>query len=63
MAENSPLDVSALGLGGLVPISRISSPLVFLMSSYITKLGWMSLFFVLLPTIRFLLGMFFFSME
>ena len=47
--------MSRLGLEGLVLISRIpSSPMVFLVSSHTIKLGWMSLFFVLLSIIRFL---------
>ena len=56
--------MSGLKLGGVVPISRIPSPfVVFLVSFHIIKLGWMNLFFVLLPTIGFLFGMFSASME
>ena len=58
MAKNSPLDVSAwirrLGLDFKIP----SLPTVSLVSFHITKLGWMILFFVLLPTIGFLLSMY-----
>ena len=56
--------MSWLGLGGLVRISRIPSPLMaFLVSFHTIKLGWMSLFFLLLQIIGSLLGIFFTSME
>ena len=63
MVENSPLEVSTW-ISRLDLISRIPSlPIVFLVYFPTIKLGWMSLFFVLLPTIRFLLSMYSASTE
>ena len=62
--QKTLLLMSSLGLGSLVPISRILLfPMAFLASSLTIKLGWMSLFFVLLSTIGFLLSMYFASTE
>ena len=63
MAENSPLDVSTW-IRKLGPDFKDSMLLMaFLASSLTIKLGWMSLFFVLLPIIGFILSMYFASMK
>ena len=63
MAENSPLDVSAW-IRRIGPNFKDSvTPYGLLASSFTIKLGWMSLFFMLLPTIGFLLSMYTASME
>lgn len=62
--QNTLHSMSWLGLGGLVQISSIPSPsMAFLVSFHTNKLGWISLFFVLLPIIVSLISMFFASIE
>ena len=62
--KNILLLMSPLGLESLVLISRILLlPMAFLASSFTIKLRWMSLFFMLQPTIGFLLGMYCTSTE